>query len=130
MICIDSDCIIDFLKGREGAVKIIEKYQSEIITTEINVLEVYFGILNKPIISDKEKKSAEEFFNSLESLPFKRDCGRKAAEILTSLMKEGKTIQQNDSIIAAILNKNNIQSIITKNAKHFSSIHGLKVISY
>jgi len=130
MICIDSDCIIDFLKGKKEAVDIIEKNKDEILTTEINLFEIYFGIFNKSNINEKEKKLADEFFDSLNKLPFSNNCGKKSAEILTSLIKRGKTIQQNDALISAILIENKVGSIITRNLKHFSSMKELKAISY
>ena len=130
MICIDSDCIIDFLKGKKEAVDIIEKNKDEILTTEINLFEIYFGIFNKSDINEKEKKLADEFFDSLNKLPFSNNCGKKSAEILTSLIKRGKTIQQNDALISAILIENKVGSIITRNLKHFSSMKELKAISY
>ena len=39
MICLDSDCIIDFLKGKKEAVDLVRKYKEEVITTEINRFE-------------------------------------------------------------------------------------------
>ena len=70
MICIDSDCIIDFLKGKEEAVKIVEKYKEEIMTTEINVFEILFGIYIKKDINEREEFAAKEFFDSIVVLPF------------------------------------------------------------
>jgi predicted nucleic acid-binding protein len=130
MIGIDSDCIIDFLKGKEEAVKVVEENKHQLITTEINIFEIYFGIFNKLFISEKELNSANGLFESINNLPFKNNCGKRAAEIITSLIKKGKIIQQNDSMIASILLENKIESIITKNVKHFSLIKGLKIINY
>jgi len=130
MICLDSTCIIDFLKGKKEAISIVEEYKEEIMTTEINAFEVFFGIHQKQTISLKEVNSAEEFFNSIEILPFDAECGKSASKILTSLIKAGKMIDQNDALIASILEKNGIKSIITKNIKHFSNIFGLNIISY
>ncbi len=130
MICLDSSCIIDFLKGKKEAVEIVGKHKESLSTTEISAFEVYFGIYQKPNISEKEEKSAEEFFNSIQVLPFDNECGKAASKILASLIKEGRIIEQNDSLIAAILQKNKVESIITRNVKHFSNIRGLKVVSY
>lgn len=130
MICLDSDCIIDFLKGKREAVQAVAKYKDELATTEINAFEVYFGIYQKPIMSEKEEKSANYLFSSIQVLAFDEDCSKSGAKILTSLIKEGKMIDQNDALIAAILSKNRVNSIMTKNEKHYSRIKGLNVISY
>ncbi|MBS3089503.1 type II toxin-antitoxin system VapC family toxin [Candidatus Pacearchaeota archaeon] len=130
MSCLDSDCIIDFLKGKKEAIELIEKYKNEIVTTELNVFEIYVGIHQKEYKNSVEEKTVENFFNSITILPLDVGCGRRASELLASLMKVGKMINQNDILIASILQKNNVGSIITRNTKHFSSISGLKVISY
>ena len=40
MICLDSDCIIDFLRGKEEAIRIVERHKEELVSTEINIFEV------------------------------------------------------------------------------------------
>ena len=54
MICLDSDCIIDFLNGKGDAKLVVSKYFEEIVTTEINAFEIFFGIYNQKIIDKKE----------------------------------------------------------------------------
>lgn len=130
MICIDSDCIIDFLKGKEQAVKIIRKYQEEAVSTEISVFEIFFGVYSKKNISENEELAAKNFFNSMEVLPFNQQCGEISSKILTSLIKGGNIIDQNDCFIASIMIKNGCDKIITKNEKHFSKIKGIKIIYY
>ena len=44
MICVDTSCIIDFLKNEKEAVNIIDKHKDELVTTDINVFEVFMGI--------------------------------------------------------------------------------------
>jgi tRNA(fMet)-specific endonuclease VapC len=130
MIFIDSDCIIDFLRGKESAIKIIEKYEDEIATSQINVFEIFFGIFNKKTAGESEALSADSFFSSMTVFSFDKTCGITSAKILSGLMKAGKTIDQNDCFIASIMIKNSINSIISNNKSHFSKIKGIKVISY
>ena len=130
MICVDSDCIIDFLKGKEDAVRVIGSYKEEIVTTELSVFEVYFGMYQRKNVSVDEEKAAKEFFSSLEVLPFDMDCGRIASKILASLFREGNSINQNDALILAIMHKHGVSNIITRNEKHFSKARGVTVISY
>ena len=130
MICLDSDCLIDYFRGKKEAIEIIRKYQEEVATTEITVFEVFYGIHAKKNFSEKEAVVAEEFFNSIYVFPFDSDCGKKSAKILASLKAEGKIIEQNDCFIASIMLKNGISEIITKNRNHFSKIEGIKVLDY
>mgnify|MGYP001598802509 CR=1 FL=1 len=130
MIFIDSDCIIDFLKGRKNAEKILEEQDDEIATSQINIFEVFQGIFKQKNISDQEINSADSFFNSINVLPFDEKCGKVSAKIFSTLMKEGNIIEQNDCFIGAVMLKNNCNTIISNNEKHFSRIKGIKVIGY
>lgn len=130
MISLDSDCIIDFLKGKKEAIEIVEKNKESIVTTEINVFEVFLGIYLKREISEREESSARDFFNSINILPLKKGSGKLAAKILSDLSKKGQLIGQNDCISAAIMLKNQCSQIITHNEKHFSKIKEIKVIGY
>jgi len=130
MICLDSSCIIDFLKGKKEAVKVVEKYKEEIATTDINSFEVFFGIYSSKHVKEDEEKLASLFFETIETLSMKRDWSKKAAKLLGDLIKRGKTIEQNDCLIASIMIKNGCDTIITKNTKHFSVIPGIKTVKY
>ncbi len=130
MICVDSDCIIDFLRGKDYAIKIIGEYKDELITTEVNLFEVWLGIYSKNQISQKEVDNAKNLFDSLTIFSFKSGEGESAAKILSNLMKTGDIINYNDCFIAAIIKKNGVNSIITRNKKHFSKIKDIKVVDY
>jgi predicted nucleic acid-binding protein len=130
MIFIDSDCIIDFLRGKESAKKVIEDCEDELATSQINVFEVFHGIFRQKDISEVETNSADSFFSSISVLPFDQKCGRVSAKIFSTLMKEGKLIEQNDCFIASIMLKNGVNTIISNNKKHFSRIKGIKVVGY
>ena len=130
MICLDSDCIIDFLKGKENAIQIIKENKDSLVTTEINVFEVWFGIYLKKELDEKEAENTRIIFDSLEILPFDNNSGEIATKILSKLTKKGNIVNQNDCFIAAIMIKNNCNMIITNNKKDFSRIEEIKVKSY
>lgn len=129
MIGIDSDCIIDFFKGREEAIKIIEKYKSELATTEINIFEIFNGIFRDKQRNQNEEQKAKDFFESLDILD-STGFGIKGASIFSELIKDGNELDQNDCLIAAILLINGCDKIITRNVKCFSRIKNLKIITY
>jgi len=130
VICLDSDCIIDFLNGKGDAKLVVSKYFEEIVTTEINAFEIFFGIYNQKVIDKKEEESAKAFFEEIEILPYGNNCGRSSACLLSGLKKQGKEIEQNDCHIVSSMISNRCSKIITKNKKHFERIKGIKVISY
>jgi len=128
MICVDSTCIIDFLKGDKNAVDILNKYQGDLFTTEINIFEVLLGI--NLYGSEKERISSNGLISCFEILPFGKGCGEISAQITSNLIRKGQMIDQNDCFVAAIMFKNGCDKIITKNKKHFSKIKNLKILSY
>ena len=130
MICIDSDCIIDFLKGKPGAINAINDNKERIITTEINKFEVLFGVYKRREMNEQEIESANDFFDNIISLPFGEGCAEIAAQQLGALSKDGNIIDSHDALVGAILTKNECSEIITKNAKDYLRIEGIKVISY
>ena len=127
MICLDTDCIIDFLRDNEKAIKVISKYSDNLVTTEINVYEVFSGIY---LYGKKgEMEIAENFFDNINILNF-GGWGKKGANIFSNLIKKGQRLEHNDCLISAIAMVNGCSKIITNNKKHFSRIEGLEIITY
>ena len=130
MICLDSDCIIDFLKGKPNAVRAVELHCDKLCTTEINVFEVLFGIYLKKNINSEEVKAVNLLIESLDILSFGQGCGEQAAKILSLLAKQGNMVGQNDTLIAASMLVNGCNEILTGNVKHYSRINGIRVMNY
>ncbi len=129
MLCFDSDFIIDFLRGENAAiekVKSLEKEGIELVTTAINSLEVFVGILVIDSPKNRRVIQTKEFLESLVELPFDKDASEKAAIILNSLKKKGNPIGLKDTLIAAIAIMNDIP-LLTRNVKHFEKIKELKI---
>lgn len=130
MICIDSDFIIDFLNGDERAKLIISNYLGELITTEVNVFEIFLGIYGQKNVNKQEEESAKIFFNDVWVLSYGKGCGEYSANLLANLRKNGEIIEQSDCFIASIILVNGCNKIITKNKKHFSRIKEIEIIDY
>lgn len=128
MICVDTGCIIDFLRNKKEAVEIIRKHKNELAITEINIFEVFIGIYTKENYG-QEDEYAKGFFDSVKILD-KIGWGEKAAKILAELIKKGNVIEEDDCLIASIMMANGCDKIITNNVKHFSRIKGIEVIPY
>lgn len=131
MILADTTLLIDFLRGKKDAIEIIEKIESRgLYTTEINVFELIIGVYAK---KQEPQKDLEKIFLMLSKfivLPLERRGAIKAGEITGMLIKQGKQIEETDSLIAAIALTNGITDIITANKEHFQRIPGVTVILY
>ncbi|MDA3837272.1 MAG: type II toxin-antitoxin system VapC family toxin [Nanoarchaeota archaeon] len=130
MILVDSDCIIDFLRGDEDAIKVVAGNLDEVVSSELNSFEVFFGIFDKENIPKNELAYAERFFENIKIFGLDSQCGKLSANILSDLRRRGIEINQNDCLIASVMIKNGISKIITKNKKHFSKIEGIEILNY
>ncbi len=117
-ILIDTDILIDFLRGDKNTTEMIKRISTErLITTDINAFELYHGAYkskNKQI----NVTNIEDLLNSLELLSTNRESMRKAAELIADLDKKGASIDIADLFIASICLINSA-SLLTRNKKHF-----------
>ena len=130
MICLDSDCIIDFLKGKKDVIRAVNRHHEQVVTTEINRFEVLFGVYAMKPLNHEEKEIASSFFDAIEVLPFDEGCGDVAAKTLASLAAKGQMISQNDALISAAMSNHGCRNILTRNAKHYSKIPGIIAVKY
>jgi len=125
--CLDTDILIDFLRGKERAVKYVESMRknNRLATTVINVFELYYGAYKYK----RDTEKLNEFLQSMEILPFTIIEAEKAAEIEANLESRGEVIGLKDVLISSIAISNNC-TIVTGNVKHFNKIQGVKVDSW
>ena len=129
MICLDSSFIIDFIRNDENAILKLDSLKHEVlVTTGINVFEVFFGLYAKG--RHKDIDHIKEFFDNLNIIDLTRDSAMIASKIGADLVKTGKIIELNDILISGIIIANGCNKVLTKNKEHFSRINGLNVISY
>ena len=127
MIVLDTDILIDFLKGRELAVDIIRGFlesRVRLATTVINIFELSWEAYRVGRLSD-----AEELCDILEILNLTLREALKAGEEIAYLYSIGQPIDIRDLLIGVIARENGY-SILTGNTKHLNKIRGLKVIPY
>ena len=134
MICLDSCVIIDFLNKDINAQKVLKQFYNEgLFVTEIAIFEVAKGVIYSSMNQKIKKQEYDHFLNFVSSfniLPSLGQFSLEAAKISADLLKKGKPIDDNDCLTIAIMKKNNIKKIITRNVKHFSQIQDIKIISY
>lgn len=127
-IIVDSNILINFLRGREEEVELVKSLASEKIlgTTDVNAFELYYGAY-KSGRQDEELAAVKGLLNSLFLVSTNEDSMEIAGKIMVNLEKRGKSIDMRDLFIGAICLTNSFP-LLTKNKKHFENIEGLTLI--
>ncbi|MBI2107750.1 type II toxin-antitoxin system VapC family toxin [Candidatus Woesearchaeota archaeon] len=128
MKVVDSTFLIDLLRGRKEVLKVIDS-KEPLLTTQINMYEVIRGLFLKDTPSSKLIQ-AIEMLENIKILPLDDNSIIKSAEISSDLIKKGSIISDCDCLTAGIALSKGVNRIITRNAKHFERIKGIKVENY
>ncbi|HAB52662.1 MAG TPA: PIN domain nuclease [Ignavibacteriales bacterium] len=133
MKLLDSTFLIDLLRNKKDAYNKLNELSNEIalFITTISIFELAIGIqLDKNV--DKIKKFSElsKFLAAFEVLNLDADSAIVSGKLKGDLISQGEDIDTRDCLIAGIAINNKVDTIITKNKKHFERINGLKVEDY
>ena len=122
-VLIDTDVIIDFLKGKGKGVKLFE----EIITlyspatTYINYFELICGVRN-----DEEYAHVENCLSGFSIFSLDRESAEKAARIYQDLKGKKKLIDIRDILVSGIAFTHHCE-IATNNERDFGRIDDVKL---
>ncbi len=130
MIGIDTTVVIDLFKGVPEVKQKILELNLPLCATMFTYLELMFGLDFEVANHKKEAEYYDKFFETVYLFDLDKDSCKKASEISSLLKKKGQTIGEFDCTIAAILLKNGVNTILTRNKKHFENITQMKVITY
>jgi len=128
MKVLDTTLLIDLLKGKKEAYKVVEE-DSVLFTTQINMYEVIRGLFLENASLQKVKEVIS-ILGDLRVLQLNDDSVVKSSQISSDLIKKGKRIPDCDCMIVGISLANGINTIVTQNKKHFERIKEIKVESY
>lgn len=119
--CVDSDIIIDYLRGINAARKFFsDSYHAiHISTTVVNIAEVYSG---KETKQSRKRERLQEFLKNFDILELNTQTAIHAGDF-----QRDHQIPFADALIAAIAIFHNA-TIITRNIKHFRSIPNIKLL--
>lgn len=124
-VVLDTNIIIDFLKGREPATSTFpalrKKYQ--LALTTISIYELSYGAITSNTLD-----VVRSLISSLHILPFDAEAAYLAAMLDRELSDKGQRIEAADVFIAAIALSKSFP-LITKNTKHFERIARLTLIN-
>jgi hypothetical protein len=119
---IDSDILIDFLRGLNEARDFLCKLrkEGELLISVINLVEIYSG---KEIKNTKKRKIIDQFLSEFKIIPLDEDLAKLAGEIRLNYY-----LPFADAIVAATTIYTG-SILATRNVKHFSKIKSLKLKS-
>jgi tRNA(fMet)-specific endonuclease VapC len=123
-LCLDTNVLIAFLKGREPGAAAVEKAVKEYVcyVTAITVYELLFGVARA------QKEIGEQaLLGVMTVLPFTDSAARRAAGLHADLISKNQDIGVKDVLIAAICLEHDLP-ILTGNDRHFSRVSDLTVI--
>ncbi len=127
MVCLDTDFMVAVDRKNPEALKKLrelkEKRERKTVTP-VTLTELYEGAYKtgKQTALDE----TEENLMSLEILDYDYDAAKEAGRLLSELGKSGEKIGEMDTLIGAIALRYG-ETLLTRNAKHFAKIPGLKV---
>jgi len=128
-ICVDTDVIVDYLRGREPSRSAFTKWRkkAEIYITSITAFELLLGA---SLSSKKERRiiEVESLLNQHSILSFTHESARKAAEKGADLRAKGIPIEIRDLFNASICLTRKTP-ILTKNKTHYQRIKDLIVLT-
>jgi len=119
---LDTDIVIDFLRRREYARKILNHWSDEglLAISSLTHLEIYQGM------KTGEEKATDSFLDGLITIDVDISIARQAGALLRNPRSKGITIGIADAIIAATALQFGV-SLITNNIEHYP-FPSLKVI--
>ncbi len=127
ILCLDTDVLIDFLRGDSVTAKNVAQLEEEYIlaTTAINIFELYYGAF-KTKKAHKNVEVVNELANRLEILKFTDRSAEISGRIIAKLEKDGKSLDFRDAMIAGVVLENHAM-LYTRNLRHFKRINGIKL---
>lgn len=130
MVCLDTSCLIDILKGKSSVLPIMQKIDKTEMIIGIPapaLMELWTGACRSRM-SDKEKEKITELMQSLTFFPLDEKSAKEAGEIEAELFAQGTIINHTDIMIAGIARVNN-HTLITRDGD-YSHIPGLTILKY
>lgn len=123
MIVVDTDVLIDALRGREpGAGRVAAGLeQGNLATTAVSVFELLSGARGR-----RQAETIATLLGALPVLPFDQAAGETAASLRRELEARGQGIGMADYLIAGVCVSRSAR-LLTRNRKHFQRIASLAV---
>jgi predicted nucleic acid-binding protein len=122
-ICLDSDILVEILRGNREIINNLEELNANLYASSISIFEIWVGRLKK------EEEKIKKLFQSLKKLDFDNISAIKSGDIHESLKENGDILDFRDIFIASSCMVKNIE-LYTNNKRHFERLkkYGLKLV--
>ncbi|MFB6202912.1 MAG: type II toxin-antitoxin system VapC family toxin [Candidatus Nanohaloarchaea archaeon] len=120
---LDTSFLIDLMKGEEKAIEKVRELEEEgenQSVTSVTLFELWSGIQQSDL-PDQERQKVMEVTGDRVVYDLDPEAGKRAGKIDGKLVKEGKTVDPEDSMIGAIAIEND-ETVLTGNQEHFERI--------
>jgi tRNA(fMet)-specific endonuclease VapC len=124
-LCLDTNVLIDYLKGREPGASAVERAVKEYdcYVTATTVYELLFGVARA-----KKEIGEQALLGVMSVFPFDGGVAKRAAELHVELIGKNQDIGIKDVFIAATCLEEDVP-LLTANERHFSRVPELTVIT-
>ncbi len=120
-IVLDTNVLIEILKGNQNTIKKIHSLKANFYISAISIMELFYGALNK-----QELKKIEQFVALFNKIEIDEEISKQATTLIKTYAKS-HALDIPDSIIAATaLSKNAI--LFTYNIKDFRYIKNITLL--
>ncbi|MFB6144522.1 MAG: PIN domain-containing protein [Candidatus Nanohaloarchaea archaeon] len=120
---LDTSFLIDLMNGEEEAIEKVEELEEQgenQSTTSVTLFELWSGI-QQSNLPEQERQKVMEVVGDRVVHALDSEAGKNAGRIDGKLVKEGKTVDPEDSMIAAIALESD-ETVLTGNQEHFERI--------
>jgi predicted nucleic acid-binding protein len=114
-LLVDTDVMVDFLRGNPKAVALVQRYSTRVILSSIVTAELYAGVRG-----DEELNKLDSLISIFRVVPVSVELARAGG-----LYKKDYAVGLADAIIAATAEAENAD-LKTLNTKYYPMIKGLK----
>ncbi len=131
MYLVDTDWIIEYLKGNDNIVSILQKlFDAGLFVSTISVAELYEGVYTSNSNSGKlrHEENLMNFLSGVVVLGIDIEACKFFGKHRSELRRKGELIGDFDLLIASTALSNKL-TVLTNNKNHFERIHQLNVLS-
>ena len=118
-VLIDTDVMVDFLRGYPKAVALVRKQSTRIILSSIVAAELYAGVKD-----DEELRALDDLISLFRVIPVSHELARLGG-LLKKDYAKSHGVGLADAIVAATADTEHTD-LKTLNVKHYPMINGLK----